>query len=401
MPINSDNIKYLCGGDYVLNLSHDIKRLAPFSDVICDFFSELSPEIMKNPESKSYPDVITFGFFCRKGNISKLKEEYADKICGRLGRGMTFHIAPSNVPINFAYSMAAALLAGNSCVVRASSKPFPQIDLVCCCINNVLQKEKFAEIKNYIAVIRYEHSNEITNNLSMLADVRVIWGGDNTIKEIRRSPLPSRSSEITFADRYSIAVINSESVNKCENMPQLARDFYNDTYLYDQNACSSPRLIYWLGNENETCLAQKKFWSAIHDFIVGIYEHEPVVAVNMYAAACRMAIDFGAKIITDEDNLISRISVDRLNKNFPDYRCAGGSFIEYRDDDLNALKSIITEKYQTLSYFGLDEQALADFVIANGLCGIDRIVPIGKTADFSLVWDGYDLIIQMSRAISY
>jgi hypothetical protein len=31
--------------------------------------------------------------------------------------------------------------------------------------------------------------------------------------------------------------------------------------------------------------------------------------------------------------------------------------------------------------------------------GIDRIVPIGKTLDFSLNWDGYDLINQMSRII--
>lgn len=401
MPINSNDIKYLCGGEGVLNSAKDLKRLPPFSKAICDFLSELSTEIMKNPQAKKYSDVITFGFFCRKGNISKLKEEYSDKISNRLGRGLSFHIAPSNVPINFAYSMAAALLAGNSCVVRASSKLFPQIDTVCGCINDVLRKEKFAEIGNYIAVIRYEHNREITDKISSLADVRVIWGGDNTIEEIRRSPLPPRSSEITFADRYSIAVIDSEAINKHENMPQLVRDFYNDTYLYDQNACSSPRLIYWLGNRSETKTAQEKFWNAVHDYISNIYNFEPVTAVNKYTAACRAAIDLGAKIVSADDNLISRIFVDKLNKNISDYRCAGGSFIEYRGENLDALKSVVTEKYQTLSYFGTDKQILADFVCKNGLCGIDRIVPIGKTADFSLVWDGYDLIMRMSRAISF
>jgi hypothetical protein len=29
--------------------------------------------------------------------------------------------------------------------------------------------------------------------------------------------------------------------------------------------------------------------------------------------------------------------------------------------------------------------------------GIDRIVPIGKTTDFNLIWDGYDLINVLSR----
>ena len=47
----------------------------------------------------------------------------------------------------------------------------------------------------------------------------------------------------------------------------------------------------------------------------------------------------------------------------------------------------------------IESQALAEFVINGGLCGIDRIVPIGKTADFSLTWDGYDLILQMSRKL--
>ena len=31
--------------------------------------------------------------------------------------------------------------------------------------------------------------------------------------------------------------------------------------------------------------------------------------------------------------------------------------------------------------------------------GVDRIVPIGRTMDFSLMWDGYDLIRSMSRRI--
>jgi len=31
--------------------------------------------------------------------------------------------------------------------------------------------------------------------------------------------------------------------------------------------------------------------------------------------------------------------------------------------------------------------------------GIDRIVPIGKTTDFSLTWDGFNMIETLSRKI--
>ena len=35
-----------------------------------------------------------------------------------------------------------------------------------------------------------------------------------------------------------------------------------------------------------------------------------------------------------------------------------------------------------------------------GVKGVDRIVPMGKTMDFSLIWDGYDLLEHMSRRIA-
>jgi hypothetical protein len=47
----------------------------------------------------------------------------------------------------------------------------------------------------------------------------------------------------------------------------------------------------------------------------------------------------------------------------------------------------------------MNPEELRNFIIENGLCGVDRIVPVGKTADFGVVWDGYDLITQMSRII--
>ena len=55
----------------------------------------------------------------------------------------------------------------------------------------------------------YGDEKEVNDLLTGLCDMRVIWGGDNTISEIRKSPLKARAGEITFADRYSAALINS------------------------------------------------------------------------------------------------------------------------------------------------------------------------------------------------
>lgn len=398
---NLSNVQFLCKGICSYDNMPYLKALPPFSDLVCKFLNELSKEIMKSKEAKTFSDIVTFGFFCRKANIEALKKDYDGKIDNRLGKGVTFHIAPSNVPINFAYSLVAALLAGNSCIVRASAKPFRQIDLVCECINTVLNTDNFAELRSYISVVRYPHSKETTDYFSSLCDVRIIWGGDNTISEIRQSAIPPRATEIAFADRYSIAVIDAANYINGADKKKAALDFYNDTYLYDQNACSSPRLIYWLGDNDTIEKAKNEFWNMLHDMLLTKYKVEPVIAVDKYTASCRLAIDFDSVVEKDKDNLINRIKVSTLSKELYNYRCAGGSFIEYSDTNLSALSEIVTRKFQTLSYIGVDKKKLADFVYKNGLCGIDRIVPIGKTADFSMIWDGYDLIIQMSRIISF
>ena len=54
--------------------------------------------------------------------------------------------------------------------------------------------------------------------------LRIIWGGDKTIKDIRKYPLSTRSFDITFADRYSLCVINSNELVKL-NSVQLKKTF--------------------------------------------------------------------------------------------------------------------------------------------------------------------------------
>ena len=58
-----------------------------------------------------------------------------------IGRGLAYHIAPSNIPINFAYSLVFGLLSGNTNIVRLSSKNFIQIKLLCDLFFKILKKK--------------------------------------------------------------------------------------------------------------------------------------------------------------------------------------------------------------------------------------------------------------------
>ena len=103
-----------------LNILPDI----PFNGMSIDFLDELSNVLRKSAESKIFGDLMAFSFWCRKSNINKLKREQRDRN-QRLGRGLAFHIAPSNVPLNFGYSFIFGLLSGNSNIIKIPSRTFP------------------------------------------------------------------------------------------------------------------------------------------------------------------------------------------------------------------------------------------------------------------------------------
>lgn len=393
----SDGYTTLCGGDW-----EQAKPFAPFAEEILAFLSDLSVLLMKTPAARPYPDVVTFAFFCRRAHLEQLRKEYEGALENRLGRGLSFHIAPSNVPINFAYSLVAALLAGNACVVKASSQDFPQTRIVCAAMKQLLDDAHKA-LQNHVNVIIYPRERQdITEQLSAACDSRIIWGGDETVRRVRTAPLPPHANEVTFPDRYSLLAIKADAVLQMDGkqMEKAAQGFYNDTYLTDQNACTSPRLIYWLGSGETLQKAQERFWQAVHSYAASRYPLEPVVAVDKLTAAYRAALQLpGSRIVSMEDNLAVRIQLRELTGTIEENRCPGGFFLEYASETLEDLVPVVKRKYQTLSYLGLDSEVLRRFVRENRLTGIDRVAPVGATMDFSLTWDGIDLIRTLSRVI--
>ncbi len=394
----SNAVERLCGREPESGL----RPLRPFAPEALDFLSALSAALLKDREVKAYPDVITFAYFCRKAHLTRLQEEYAGRLDGRLGRGVVFHIAPGNVPINFAYSLAAALLSGNGSIVKASSRDFPQTRIVCRAMEKLLT-EDFTPLAPYVCVVTYpREAQEVTEAFSARCHARVIWGGDETVRRVREAALPPRAVEVTFADRYSLLCIRPEAVLalSADELERLAKDFYNDTYLTDQNACTSPRLIYWVG-EGDSREASERFFRAMGAYARQRYELPAVTAVDKLTAVCRAAMKLeGAEIVPGLDNWVTRVRVKALCPELYELRSPGGFFLEYAAPTLDALRDFVTPRVQTLSYLGFQPEELRHFVLENGLTGVDRIVPVGHTMDFALTWDGYDLIRTLSRSVS-
>ena len=74
--------------------------------------------------------------------------------------------------------------------------------------------------------------------------------------------------------------------------------------------------------------------------------------------------------------------------------------MQYKDNcDLLKLEKICNNNsIQTISYIG--DIAMFNALLSLRLKGIDRVVPIGKTMDFDLIWDGYNLFEMLTRNIN-
>lgn len=397
MLLNLDEYKelnFIIGNQDTISQMIAAPSMQLFSDEVISFLNDLSKMIMRS--GKEYSDVSTFGFWCRRSALLQEKGKY-DDISRRLGRGIVFHSTPSNVPVNFAFSFATGLLAGNANIVRIPAKDFIQVRIICNAVNELLESTH-KNLARYICMVKYPPITEITDIFSAICDSRVVWGGDGTIEEMRKSPLKPRANEITFADRHSIAVINADEYLKANNKNKIAQDFYNDTYFSDQNACTAPQVIIWIGNQKDQ--AKAEFWQNVHILAKDRYKLAPVQSVGKLNAFYMVASQRDVKLEPSEDQFVTRVAVDRLDEDLMKFKYNSGLFFEYDAALLSDIIPVCTERCQTLVYYGLSREELERLLIEFRPHGIDRIVPMGKSMDFNLVWDGFDLIRNLSRKVS-
>ena len=392
MPQNFKDLTFVIGTPETVEKMTTVPAMIPFDDRAIAFLNALSAKLLK--AGKLYSDVSTFAFWCRKAALLQEKAKYdANEL--RLGRGIAFHSTPSNVPVNCAFSFATGLLAGNPNIVRLPAKPYAQVDLICAAVKEVLDEQP--EMKPYVVFVKFPPVQEIADYFSSLCATRIVWGGDMTIAEMRKSPLPPRAKEITFADRHSILVLNADAVMEAPNINKLAQDFYNDTFFSDQNACTSPRIVVWIGEQKTA--AKEKFWGAVHVLTAEKYTLAPVQAVGKLAALYRAAAARKVQFEPCADNFIYRVKVESLDNKLPDLKYNSGFFFEYDAENLAEIAPVCTNKCQTMTYYGVDKDDIANFIRSTAPKGIDRAVPMGKSMDFTLIWDGYDLIRELSRTI--
>src|SRR5437867_3530295 len=205
--------------------------------------------------------------------------------------GLAFHVSPSNVDTIFLYSWALSLLAGNLNVVRVSQNVTPQLDLLLGLLARVMADPRFQSIRERNIVLTYPHDDHISRFLSQRADVRLVWGGDETVRRLRSLPAKPTTRDVSFADKVSACMVNAARYVEMSEGTRASTigAFYNDAYQFDQLACSSPHFVFFAGPEQTCETASEIFWTALGRELERRGQPEAISSVmNKLVGACEL-----------------------------------------------------------------------------------------------------------------
>jgi len=369
-----------------------LSPLSVFAPTILNFIQSLSACLLKDPQCKQLSELVALGFWLRSANILNMRAKYPGDINKALGTVM--HFTPANVDTMFVYSWVCSLLMGNNNIVRVASAESQTKNVLLELLDRVMSQAEHTDIAKRNAFITYHKESAYSAAFSLQADARVIWGGDDSVNAIRALPCKPRCRDISFADRYSAALINGDALHTEQQLTRLATLLWKDTEPHAQQACSSPRVVFWLGDAG---LQQQVF-----EQIDTLAQSQELVAnqLNNHLVTSQLLQSDGKTAKPLVQNRICALPVSCLNEKMLAWHSGSGLFLVYQLDSVDQLESLVDDKLQTLSYWQVETDSLLKLAQNPSIKGIDRIVPVGQALDFSTDWDGYSLLSQLSRQVS-
>lgn len=375
----------------------------PFDEKRLRSASQLSQAILQDALLKSDPSCVALGYWLRAANLAKLRERFEaqQKLEPEtlfVPAGKVFHVAPANVDTLFVYSWALSFLCGNANLVRLSTKPSRIVQGLLGAISKQMESDELLARSNRF--VTYEHDAAASEALSLWCTHRIVWGGDETAKAFRAVPLSPHASERSFASKFSYAVIAVEKWLEASaaQKAKLAAAFFNDAFWFDQMACSSPQVIFWLGGRDRMKPALASFEETLEaELRSRKHETDASASMKRLSFAFGLAAQSAVAVRLHEGSFVSIEQMDRreLSKEI----CGGGAFRHAHAGAISQIAEFAGQEDQTVTHFGLSPEQVRELALDLGSRGVDRVVPIGEALAFEPNWDGFSLVQDFLRRV--
>jgi len=375
---------------------------------IIGLINNFSQNILRNHETVKIEGIAFLSQWARKSNIESLIEinfedkkilsDYYEKN-GKLliaqPKGIIGHWIAGNVVTLGLFSLLQSLLMKNSNILRIPLESIPtMVSLL-----KVLRDSEFNGIKGsallsstYLIYFTKEEKN-INDELSMLCDARIIWGGEEAIKAISDSPKKETCEDILFGPKYSFSIIDKDMVNDSVSLSKNMNRLVYDIIFSEQNSCTSPQVMICECSYPElekVALEIKKSFENLPEKYkktdISSFQASSIIKIRT-----KYALE-GKKMLKSEGNDWTILLDNNLCLEEPIK--SRTIFLKSCDDLTNILK-LITPKIQTIGYAFKDKNKLIELSKKLNLSGVSRIVALGQMNFYDLPWDGKMLLARL------
>jgi Acyl-CoA reductase (LuxC) len=386
--------------------------------------SEISPnEVMTifeswaksldNRELDEVPGIVFLRMWLRRGTLepiiarelgSKGAEggwnEYGRSKCRAFPLGVVGHWPAGNVEIQPILSMTCALLGGNAALVRI---PTGLVELTQLLMEKLVQSDPGQVLTGRIFMAAFDHDRrDLHEAMAQAVDGAMIWGGQESVLQVRSLPFPHWARVAVFGPRISVAGMDAGAWCKPEEQDSWCKRIARDVWQFDQQACSSPQVLFL---ENPKGQSTAPFLKVLQDAFEIENQAHPrrTIPGTLTSAICNARASW----------LLNNPAHGAVFPQGPDWTLLTGTGTDLPEPvqgktltvlEVNDLWEPVLKfdgNVQTLGLGMADADKERKLTQVAGRRGVDRIVKLGRMHTFVPPWDGVDLIRPMVRMVRH
>ena len=326
--------------------------------------------------------------------------EYGRATCKAFPVGVVGHWPAGNVEIQPILSMTCALLGGNAALVRV---PHGLMAVTQQLMEKLEESDSGELLTPRIFMAGFDHKrHDLQEAMARTVDGAMIWGSEEAVLQIRALPFPHWARFAVFGPRISVAAMDAGAWANPDECVQWCRRIARDVWQFDQQACSSPQVLFL---EKGATRSTAEFVTFLRRAFEIENEVHPRPTIH---AALTSAICHGRASWLLDDPAHRAVFPMR-----PDWTLLLGSgshipqsiqgktLTVLEVDDLLEPVSKFDGNVQTLGLGMADPGKERQIALLAGRRGVDRIVKLGQMHVFVPPWDGVDLIRPMVRMVRH
>jgi len=307
-----------------------------------------------------------------------------------LPKGIVCHWIAGNVPLLGMFSWAISALLGNVNVIRISSKQNDLVSPLLCELSNLSTDGRLLAEETLLAC--FDRNNRSAHEqMSRIADVRIAWGGHEAIEAIKTLPCQWKCEDIALGPRVSLAVIDPQLPNE-KYISRLA----TDAVFFDQQACSSPQIVFVKGCFGDPALdAFVEQFASAFDQQSAVYPRHRIDFGETYQIQldrARVLLE-GGRVLRDAQ---TRWTIALGDRPVPRVHCANRFIQLIPFESFEFVCEHIPDNVQTVITH-LSKNDSEQFTENASRLGVCRFPAPGEGNHFEVPWDGIPLVSRLTR----